>query len=80
MDKSKDPLVVALAAELEHAQLDAKLTDVALARATGIDVQSLRRYLKGEREMRSTQFLIITEALNVSADDIADAAKKRLAE
>ena len=78
MDKHKDPLVVALAAELDHAQLEAGLSDVALARATGINVQSLRRYLNGEREMRSTQFLIVTEALNVKPDDIAEAAKKRL--
>jgi transcriptional regulator with XRE-family HTH domain len=78
MDKHKDPLVIALGAELDHARLDAKLTDVALARATNINVQSLRRYLNGEREMGSTQFLIVTEALGVDAGEIAEAAKKRL--
>jgi hypothetical protein len=79
MDKHKDPLVVAMAFELEHAQLDAGMTDVAVSKKTGIPVQSVRRYLNGEREMSSTQFLIVTEALDVDPADIAKAAKARLA-
>jgi transcriptional regulator with XRE-family HTH domain len=78
MDKIKDPLIAAIAAELEDLQHAAKLSDIAIARATGIPVQSVRRYINGERELGASRFILIADALGVSASTIATAAKQRL--
>lgn len=78
MDNIQDPLMVAIAAELDDAQHDAKLSDIAIARTTGIPVQSVRRYIKGEREITASRFVLIADALGVDAGDIVVAAKKRL--
>lgn len=80
LNAARDPLNAAIALTLSHAQLDADLTDVALAKETGLTVQTLRRYLKGERLMPAGAFVRITAALDVDPTDIITAARKRLSE
>jgi transcriptional regulator with XRE-family HTH domain len=79
MDNIQDPLIAAIAAELDAAQHASKLSDVAIARATGIPVQSVRRYINGEREITASRFILIADAIGVDPGDIAAAAKLRLA-
>lgn len=79
-ESRRDPLNTAIAAELSHAQLDAKMTNVALAEQTGIKEQSLGRYLRGERPMPAGAFVQIVTALGADPGEIIAAARKRLGE
>lgn len=73
-----DKYVEAAAAELRAAQARARMSDVALAAASGIPVVTLRRYLKGERDTPVSTLFKISEALGVPAGQLLDDAMKHV--
>lgn len=75
-----DLLNEAIASELSHRQLDAKISDVSLSKTTGVNVQSLRRYMEGTRAMPATAFVLLAHALGTDATTVVEAARARLAQ
>lgn len=75
-----DPLNAAIAMVLRLAQTEIGITDVALAKAADVKVQSLRRWLDDERPMPASPFVRITEALRVDPSEVVRRARQRLGE
>lgn len=75
-----DAYTAAAAAELRAAQARKKLTDIALAKKSGIPVSTLRRYLRGERDTPASALFHIAQALNTQPGRILDDALNRLNE
>lgn len=74
-----DPLNAAIAMVLTLAQTEARMTDVALAKAAQVNVQSLRRWMDDVRPMPASPFVRITEALGVEPSEVVRLARQRLA-
>ena len=75
-----DKYIAAASAELRAAQGRAELSDAALARRSGIPVETLRRYLKGQRDTPASALLKIADALGINPGKLLDDAKKSLDE
>lgn len=73
-----DEYVEAAAGALRAAQARAKMTDVALAEASGVPVVTLRRYLKGTRDTPVSALFRIASALGMTPGALLDDAMKHV--
>ena len=85
MDKKEknttgDPLHAAITTVLRLIQEEAQITDVAIAKATALKVQSIRRWMDDERPMPATAFMQIAEALGTDPNEVIRRARQRLSE
>ncbi|WP_391484759.1 helix-turn-helix domain-containing protein [Arthrobacter woluwensis] len=74
----RDTYMQAAASELRAAQGRAQRSDAALARLSGIPVVTLRRYLKGERDIPGSALFKLADALGTTPGALMDAAMKSL--
>jgi hypothetical protein len=64
--------------ELTLAQKEAGITNVRLAQDTGIVYGTIGRYLRGDREMGNSTFIVICGALGIEPPVIWERAAARL--
>lgn len=79
VEPTPEQWTAAIAMELTLAQKEAGITNVRLSQDTGIVYQSLGRYLRGDREMGNSTFIVLCRGLGVSPADIWKRAGARLA-
>jgi hypothetical protein len=68
--RTGDPFNAAIMLALRNAQREARISDVALAQAVDVKVQTLRRWMDDERAMPASPFLRISTTLGVDVSQL----------
>lgn len=79
-EKERDPYNIALGQILSEEIEAQDFGEARMVRATGIPRGSLRRYLKGERDIQVVKLRLIATALRMPLGRIFDKAERRLKE
>ena len=73
MRKKEVPLIaIQIGERLQFIIKEKKLRQRDVAHDANLDVENLRKYLKGRQEMRISTLLRIVEALEISIEDLFD--------
>lgn len=75
-----DPFTPILARTLRHAHLDSGMTRKALAEEVGMGINTVTRYLEGQRPIPADYFFRMCRAMGVSAGAILEEAERALDE
>jgi transcriptional regulator with XRE-family HTH domain len=67
-----DPIIAQVAAKIRAARLDAGLSQVEIARRTGLDLRTVTRVEGEEREPGITTVVRIARGIGVSVSDLLD--------
>lgn len=73
-----DPADDALARAVDARREQERITRPELARRSGIPRATLSRYLRGERSMPFSKFMVIAAAMGVDVSELIDAARRIL--
>jgi DNA-binding Xre family transcriptional regulator len=65
-------IVVTVGHKINQIILEKKFRQRDVAHDAGLDVENLRKYIKGKQEMKISTMLKIVEALNISVKDLFD--------
>ncbi len=65
-------IVVTVGLKINQIILEKKVRQRDVAHDAGLDVENLRKYIKGKQEMKISTMLKIVEALNISVKDLFD--------
>lgn len=78
MSVEKSPANLAMAAQLRAEQKANGLTQEQLAAASGINYETLKRILKGTRDINVTQIVALADAFGMSPQKLVQLASERL--
>jgi transcriptional regulator with XRE-family HTH domain len=68
--KEVNPIVIQAGIRIKMLILDKKLRQRDVAHDAGLDVENLRKYIKGSQEMKISTMIKIVSALNISVQDL----------
>lgn len=68
--KEISPIVIDVGSRIKAIILDKKLRQRDVAHDAGLDVENLRKYIKGTQEMKISTMLKIVESLGVTVDEL----------
>lgn len=68
--KEVNPIVIQVGIRIKMLILDKKLRQRDVAHDAGLDVENLRKYIKGSQEMKISTMIKIVSALNISVQEL----------
>lgn len=70
-------VVIQLGTKLKNVIVEKKLKQRNVAHDAGMDVENLRKYLKGSQEMKISTLIKISEAVGMTASELLDGIQNK---